>query len=716
MSFFAKVVILGYKIHPLYYNIPEQFLSLVNLGSLVFVPLKKRVLSGFVIEIIDKKPENINNILAIEAVAPYGTFFDKQHIDFYNFVSAYYSMPPGIVYQSAFPNLSLYKAKQNINIKTNNPLDPVLEFLSKTKGCTLDRLFKKFPHLTYKHITELQKKGFIDTSFNVFFKKIFSFEDGIEPSQRESSYSFTTEQKSFIDEVVKASYKPVSFLLFGKTGTGKTELLISLTEIVLSKGMSVLYLVPEISLTMQIFNRLTFAINSKNIVLWHSSLPIPAKRYALEKMKNMPTVVIGTRSSIFLPIINPGLVIVDEEHETSYKNETYFPYNARDMALARSKFFCHPVILSSATPSLETYYKAKTGKIKLFTLKKRFSPKNPEIIVLDTEKLPLEKGFFSKTLLNAIKENLLKQEQSLLFINRRGYVPYAYCNECKNFILCKFCTVPLTWHKSKNFFSCHRCGYKTNFHTNCPSCGRSSLSFFGAGTERICELLHEMFPQAKILKVDRESTERPEFFKKQLQDMIDGKFDILVATQILAKGHHFPKLTLVGVLLGDQGLHIPDFRAQEKTFQLLTQVFGRAGRELPGKVIIQTSFPTSPAITYAINENVEGFFADELSSRESTNFPPFTRLLLIKIKSKHENEAQEAANKIYEFICAKKLDCQYYPPMPAPIYRERGFYRYQLYVKAKSPKTLISLVNYLKKQKLSNKVHVIYDIDPYNLL
>ncbi len=719
MCLFAKIAVLSKSINPLIYKVPSTMKDMLHKGSLVVVPLKNIPHLGFVIEITESLPNSLENskIFDIIECLSQETFFDDNYLKFFNFSATYYSATLSDVFKSFF-SPSMLRKKQTLTLKTLNPLDPVNQFLARQKNCSLDKLLKTFPNLEYKHIKELEEKGFIEINTSFIFKNIYydiSFFDN-EPEKK--PLTLTNEQQHILKDIENSLSKPHNFLITGKTGTGKTELLLSIAQFFLNKGFSVLYLVPEIAIATNIYRRFTSIIDKKNILIWHSSVPHHVKRFTFEQIRNCPNIVIGTRSSIFLPLYNPGLIIVDEEHDASFKHEGSFPYNARDLALARGKFFTHPVILSSATPSMETYYKATSGEIGLFTLSQRFHPKKPEILVIDTEKTSLIDGFFTPQLLNNIEENLSKKEQSLIFINRRGYVPYAYCNDCKNFILCKFCTVPLTWHKKKNTFSCHRCGFTMVFKSECPVCKKNNIFFYGAGTEKITELLSKRFPHARIIKIDREATEKPQFLKKELQHIIEGAYDIIVATQILTKGHHFPKLTFVGVLLGDQGLNIPDFRAQERTFQLLTQVFGRAGRELPGKVIIQTSITNSPSINFAIKEDFEGFFKEELLLRQQTEFPPVKRLLVIKIFSKEEKKLYETAQNIYNEAIrfSKKREIQVFQPLPAPVYRERGFYKMHIYCKSKNPKHLIFLSHHLKTNIKSTTCKIIFDIDPYNLL
>lgn len=717
---FVEVLLTDFNLKPLIYRIPEHLKKNVNIGMLVSVPLKNKVVLGFVVHLFNKLPEDldVDKILEIKDLISQTRYFDEKYLQFYNFTTSYYCMSLSEVIKSSFPKTSLIKKIDTIKVTADNPLDPVMEFISKTKKCTIEKIIKTFPSLEYKHILELEKNGFIKIDTNFIYKKILPPKDYFIYDNTKKEFSLNEEQENFFINVLNTSEKSSTYLLTGKTGTGKTEVLIKLSEEFLKKDKTVLYLVPEIALATYIYKKITESIENSRVFIWHSSLSQKIRKFTFEKIIDIPCIIIGTRSSIFLPVKNPGLIIVDEEHDASYKQEGKFSYNARDLAIARAKIFSHPTILSSATPSLESLHRAKEGIYNLVFLKKRYHPKKPEIIVVDNEKDKLIHGFFSQTLIENIKVNLDRYEQSLIFINRRGYVPYAYCNECKNFILCKFCTVPLTWHKKKNTFSCHKCGFTMPFQRFCKECKSENVSFFGAGTEKIAEHLSLIFPSAKIIKIDRESTEKPEYFKKELSNIIEGKYDIVVATQILTKGHHFPKLTLVGVLLGDQGLNLPDFRAQERTFQLLTQVFGRTGREIPGRIIIQTSLTDAPAIKFAMEENVEGFYEYEIELRRQTDFPPIKRLLIIKIFSKEEKAAWDVANTIYKksIKFQRTVDLQIFEPIEAPIFREKGYYKLHIYCKSNKPQNLIKLVRTLKNTKLPKNVRVYFDLDPLNLL
>lgn len=717
-SSFIEVLLLDFNLKSLFYRVPDHLKNKIDIGMLVSAPLKGKITLGFVINFLYNLPENFEpeKVLEIIDLISDTKYFDERYLKFFNFTAHYYCAGLADVINSSFPKISLIKKFSIIEIKNSNLLDPVMDFISKTKKCTIEKILKAFPSLEYKHIFELEKKGFIKIDTGFMYKKILPPLDDFSFNGENKEFSLNDEQKTLLTDIIENANKSYFCLLTGKTGTGKTEVLIKLSKTFLESGKSVLYLVPEIALASHVYKKISDYIGKDKVFLWHSSLSQKLRGFTFEKITESPNVVIGTRSSIFLPVKNPGLIIVDEEHDSSYKQEGNFSYNSRDLAIARGMFFSHPVVLASATPSMESLYKAKEGNYKLVIFSKRYHPKKPDIIMTDNENLL--NGFFSPILIENIKENLSKGEQSLIFINRRGYVPYVYCNECKNFIVCNFCTVPLTWHKKKNAFSCHKCGFSVPFQNFCLSCKSENISFFGAGTEKIAELLSLLLPSAKIIKIDRESTDKPEYFKKELSNIVEGRYDIIVATQILTKGHHFPKLTLVGVLLGDQGLNLPDFRAQERTFQLLTQVFGRTGRELPGRVIIQTSLPDAPAIKFAIEEDVEGFYNYEIQLRKQTDFPPIKRLLIIKVFSKEEDSALKVAEIFYKK--AKKfeniVDLQIFEPLEAPIYREKGYYKLHIYCKSKKPQILIKLIKTLKNIRIPKNVRAYFDIDPLNLL
>jgi primosomal protein N' (replication factor Y) len=718
---FALVAVLTNIPRVLSYKIADDVKADIAIGSLVFVPLREKIYAGFVIGINNAPPDGLKEerLFFIHAIAPYPPFFDNSLLEFYKFVSSYYGAPLGMVLKMAFPNAGRYKVSEQVLMADSSSLGPLLQIIADKKISSTKELCKFFPDLTRRQIKELEEKGIIKKNVQISFKTFSPKELKYIDFADDKVISHTEEQAAIVSSILANLTRHQVHLLYGKTGTGKTELLLNLAAGVLHQGKSVLYLVPEITMVPHIYKRALSLIPPEKLIVWHSSIKNDIRGFGLEKIMTAPSLVIGTRSAIFLPLHKAGIVIVDEEHDGSYKHEGQLPYNARDMAIMRGKTFSHPVVLSSATPSLETYHRAKSGAIITHSLTNKFSPQKPEVILVDTGQQKLLHDFFSHQLLSAIADNLNNNQQSLIFINRRGYAPYIYCDNCKKFILCNNCAVPLVWHKRKNSFVCHRCAKVYRPLNCCPLCNSHRLSFFGAGTERVVEALEQLFPQANILKIDRDATDNTNFFKKHLPGIVDGQFNILVGTQIITKGHHFPLLTLVGVLMGDQGMSMPDFRAQERSFQLLTQVFGRSGRELPGKVLIQTAYPDSPAINFAIKEDLEGFYNYDMKSRQDALFPPIVKLLLIKTSSPEQEKARQTAEQIYTEIKASPLSKSIiaFPPIPAPILKEKGRYRFQLYVKAHKPQPLMKLIQHLKQGvKINSAVRVNYDMDPYNMM
>lgn len=688
------------------YKIPEQFRNSLKIGTLVFVPIKNRYYPAFTIKISPLLQDSLKEeeILEIYNIPPLPVFFDEAKLNFYMFAASYYNTPLGVVLKSVVPNLDGFQIKDVVTIND--------------KETSLSDIKKRFPNITLKELKKLEDEGVIERSVEIILKNKNTKSLNYLDIEEDKEVLLTEKQQEVKNSVVSSLNSGITHLLFGKTGSGKTELLLDIAKDVMQKGFNVLYLVPEISLVPHIYKRASSMIAKDKILVWHSSISKNIRWHSLLKMIEKNILLIGTRSSIFLPLNNVKLIVVDEEHDASYKNDGQFCYNARDMAIMHAKMLSHPVILSSATPSVETYYNANKGKYHLHKLEGRFSPRKLDVVVVNTKETEMIEGFFSKTLVEFLKENLRKNLQSMIFINRRGYIPYIYCEACKRFIQCEDCTVPLTWHRKKNLLSCHRCGRTYKAINLCPYCNNPQLAFFGAGTERIKELLTNLFPDANILKIDRDDTEKANFFRKHLTSILDGSYNIVVATQIMAKGHHMPNLTLVGVLLGEQGLSIPDFRAQERSFQILTQVFGRAGREKEGKVVIHTSLSDAPPIKFAIDDNYDDFYNYEISSRQEAGFPPFVRILLIKIASKIEQKAKETAEEIFKtigFYSSKSVIC--YPPQPAYIYREKGRFHYQIYVKAKNHKTLVELVKKLQSGRPKQVgLSVSFDIDPYNMM
>ena len=522
--------------------------------------------------------------------------------------------------------------------------------------------------------------------------------------------------KNIIFGIESGGFAP--YLLHGVTGSGKTEVYLRAIALIKEKGKDTIVLVPEIALTPQLVMRFKARFRDKIAVL-HSRLS-PAERLdAWRRIKNGDVdIVIGARSAIFAPFKNLGLIIVDEEHDQLYKQEDGVRYNARDMALVRGKFNNAVVILGSATPAIETYHNAKTGKYNYLTLPERIDKRPmPEAVVVDLRKD--KTALFSEKLINAIQDRLTKKEQTILFLNRRGFAPVLLCRDCGFNLQCPNCSIALTYHKSDEIMKCHYCDFEIAPPDNCPHCKGSKMRFIGLGTQRIEEDVRRFFSEARIARMDRDTTGKKMAHYEIVKGVIDEDIDILIGTQMVAKGHDFPKVTLVGVLLAEAGLFYPDFRSAERTFQIITQVSGRAGRgHLEGNVILQTYNPEHYSISYAINHDYEGFFDKEMSFRKELNYPPFARITSILLKGndpkKVEKTIQALSLILKQMIKGKGIELL--GPVPAPVSRIRGKHRWILLIKAKEisliRKSLIASLEKLKTKTSFSGIDIEIDIDP----
>ena len=492
------------------------------------------------------------------------------------------------------------------------------------------------------------------------------------------------EQQAAADAVEMGAFHP--HLLYGVTGSGKTEVYLELARRALDRSQRVLWLVPEIGLTPRLLARLEARFPGR-VAVGHAGLNATEKQADVVRLlQDGADLFVGVRNAVMAPLRNIGLVIVDEEHEGSYKSEEHPRIQARDLAIKRAQIEGCPVVLGSATPSLESWHAAQAGRYKLLRLTERpAGAVMPTVEVVDLReayKAVRKKVLFSPQLLEGIRGALAKGEQAMLLLNRRGYEAFWMCRACGQTLDCPHCSVSLTFHRAAHRLKCHLCGHEAAPPEACPFCGEAHLRGVGEGTERLEEELSRLFPSARILRLDRDTTARRGALEAALLAAEHGEVDLLVGTQMLAKGHTFPKLTLVGILGADQGLKIPDFRAAERTFQLLTQVAGRAGRaERPGRVILQTYAPDHPAIRHAVAQDFEGFAAEELPYREALAYPPFAALALYRAEAEDPGEAKEALDRIKGRL-SRVAGLRVLGPLEAPVARLKDRWRFQLLVKS----------------------------------
>ncbi len=533
------------------------------------------------------------------------------------------------------------------------------------------------------------------------------------------------EQNESLNEIKKQFETKNTVLLFGITGSGKTEIYIKLIKEQIDKGKQVLYLLPEIAITPQITLRLQSVFGNR-IGVYHSKFNDNERTEVWRKLEQKEyDIILGVRSSIFLPFTNLGLIIVDEEHESTYKQYNPSPrYNARDTAIVLASFFNAKTILGTATPSVETYYNALSKKYGLVKLNKRYGNAGlPEIIIYDIKEARRKKqmkSVFSPLLVSEIQKSLDNKKQVILFQNRRGFAPFIECKDCGWVPYCENCDVSLTYHKHKNHIVCHYCGYSTTIPSRCKACGGTNMTTIGSGTEKIEDEISLLFPNAIIDRLDVDSTSKKNAHEKIIHNFQNGDIDILIGTQMVTKGLDFKNVNLVGVINADEMINFPDFRAYERTFQLLTQVSGRAGRsEDKGKVIIQTSSPKHPLLKFIVSNNFDAFFSAELEDRQEYMYPPFYKLVKITVKHRRQNITEVSATllaKELKLIFGKLL----LGPEDALISRIKNSYIKEIFIKIPRNKSLkqakqliLDKIHKIQEYKEFKYVKILIDVDPY---
>jgi len=562
-------------------------------------------------------------------------------------------------------------------------------------------------------------------------KKRKSRRSAVVPEIEESKpLELTSEQQKCFDEISPHSDFSVH-LIHGVTGSGKTEVYLQLLEKIIGQKKTGLILVPEISLTPQLVNRFSARFPGKVAVL-HSHLTDRERTDQWWSMiQEEKQILIGARSALFCPLKKLGLIVVDEEHEPSFKQEEKLKYHARDAAIMRAKFLNIPIVLGSATPSLESWHNALEGKYYLHQMKNRVSErKMPLIEVINIKKLERKAKeelpfWMSPQLYLGLRETLERQKQSALFLNRRGMAQTVICNDCGFVYECPNCAISLTLH-AKNHLVCHYCNYNERFKDKCPECHSEKIAPLGLGTEQIEQDVKKLFPQARVARADRDEIYNREQLEELIHCMENRDIDILVGTQMIAKGLDFPHLDLVGLVLADVGFHLPDFRASERSFQLLTQVSGRAGRhsQKPGQVIIQTYSPSQPSIQFTVSNDYAGFAKQELKHRQELSYPPFGRLVSFRISSTTLTKVERVAQKLAQKAMALRDHRKNYDqikilgPSPSPLVKIRNKYRYHLIIKALSPNILRTFIRELtldqSKSLAGTKIQI--DVDPMNML
>jgi primosomal protein N' (replication factor Y) len=718
----VRVLLLNAALGPLDYRVPDGMR--VEPGSIVIAPLGPRRMPGvvweaesFPVEEID--PKKLRPLLEVRDVPPLRAPLRR----LIEWTAAYYFASPASVLRmvlssgAAFADnrpISEYRLNGKIPERMTPQREQALEKLVDTQG-TISELAVQ-AGVSVAVIRGLDKLGMFDR------EDVSPFATTANPSPDFGTVDLSNDQKkvsNILIEAVRASqFKP--FLLDGVTGSGKTEVYFEAIAEALRQDKQVLVLLPEIALTEPFLNRFGVRFGAEPLA-WHSGMKQSDRKKNWRALaEGNAKVIVGARSALFLPYANLGLIIVDEAHETSFKQEDGVRYHARDVAVMRGLYEQIPVILASATPAIESRHQVEQGNYELLELPARFGGATmPDIEALDlTEDVPPRGHWLAPTLVAALEENLERGEQSLLFLNRRGFAPLTLCRTCGHRIDCPNCTAWMVEHRLTRRLACHHCGHVMPIPEKCPECGdEDSLVACGPGVERICDEVKMLFPAARTAIVTSDTIWSPQRAADFVNQMEAGAIDIVVGTQLVTKGYHFPNLTLVGVVDADIGLEGGDLRAAERSFQQIAQVAGRAGRaEKPGRVYVQTRMPNAPVIQALIQNDREGFYAAEIESRRQALAPPFARWAAIIVSSEDNKEAMETARLIGQ--TAPKLDgFSVYGPAPAPLSMLRGRHRHRLLVHALRSVDLQNIMrDWLEQLEWPRAVRVGVDVDPYSFV
>ncbi len=538
-------------------------------------------------------------------------------------------------------------------------------------------------------------------------------------NQKQNWSTLNNDQQSVVDQIISLNCFKIG-LLYGVTGSGKTEVYLHIAKKVLDRGKGVMMLVPEIALTPMMVARFKECFGN-NVAVLHSRLSEGEKYDEYLRIANQDAmVVVGARSAIFAPIQNLGVIIMDEEHDSSYKQESTPRYHTKDIAKFRAKYHHCPLILASATPLVETYARAKKGIYELYELKKRYNNRDlPAVTIVDMASEVANRNYsvFSNTMKQCIQKCIDQQQQAIILLNRRGYSNYVMCKECGHVIKCPHCDVTLTYHKVNNQLECHYCGYHTHVIHRCPQCKSTYLQTIGYGTQKIEEEIYKEFKGAKVIRMDVDTTRKKDAHTKLLRAFANKEGNILLGTQMIAKGLDFENVTFVGVINADVMLNLPDFRASERTFQLLCQVSGRAGRgRHDGSVVIQTYNPTHYAIVNASRHDYEKFYQKEMEYRQLGNYPPFCRIVSVLIKCKDESKLQHHTNSILSFLKKNIKNAMVLGPSPALVYKVKDDYRMKILIKYKDDSSVYEQLNRLHihyNKKSSEGISLMIDFNPY---
>ncbi len=706
------------------YKINKEQLPLLKVGMRVVVPFGKQTLEGFVLKIYENKDVSLENKLK-EIISIVDTYpiLNEELLTLGKYISKTTLCSLMTSYQAMLPKALKAKKKVNMtpkydtyicinygmynnDIKFNASQEKILELLKENKKVKKEVLNK----ISVSSVNALLKKNILleEKEENYRYNLI---------NEEKIKFNLNEEQQKVYKEIFNFINTNETFLLYGVTGSGKTNVYMKVIEDVIKNNKTAILLVPEISLTPQIIKRFTSYFS--NIAVLHSGLSDGEKYDEWRKInEGKVNIVIGARSAIFAPLKNIGVIIIDEEHSQTYKQENNPRYNAIDIAKERCKYHNCPLILGSATPSLESFARAKKGVYKLLELKNRYNNNSlPKVEIIDMNKeFKKASGYFSNTLIDQIKETLERNEQVILFLNRRGYSSFLTCSSCGYVEKCPNCDISLTYHKSSNMLRCHYCGYATKRKKLCPKC-QEEFKDYGIGTEKVEEELKSLIKDAKIIRMDVDTTTTKNAHAKIINSFLEEKYNILIGTQMIAKGLDFPNVTLVGVLNADIGLNFPDFRSSETTFSLLNQVLGRSGRgNKEGKVLIQTFNPEHYAIAYTKNHDYLGFYNEEMKIRKILKYPPYYYICSIKIISKDYNLASKSSYDVVNYLKQNIKNEIILGPSVCNVFKLNNNYRFQIIIKYKDVNNILEYLTNIEHHYFNKKdIKIEIDFNPLKL-
>lgn len=706
------------------YKINKEQLPLLKVGMRVVVPFGKQTLEGFVLKIYENKDVSLENKLK-EIISIVDTYpiLNEELLTLGKYISKTTLCSLMTSYQAMLPKALKAKKKVNMtpkydtyicinygmynnDIKFNASQEKILELLKENKKVKKEVLNK----ISVSSVNALLKKNILleEKEENYRYNLI---------NEEKIKFNLNEEQQKVYKEIFNFINTNETFLLYGVTGSGKTNVYMKVIEDVIKNNKTAILLVPEISLTPQIIKRFTSYFS--NIAVLHSGLSDGEKYDEWRKInEGKVNIVIGARSAIFAPLKNIGVIIIDEEHSQTYKQENNPRYNAIDIAKERCKYHNCPLILGSATPSLESFARAKKNVYKLLELKNRYNNNTmPKVEIIDMNKeFKKASGYFSNTLIDQIKETLERKEQVILFLNRRGYSSFLTCSSCGYVEECPNCDISLTYHKSSNMLRCHYCGYATKRKKLCPKC-QEEFKDYGIGTEKVEEELKSLIKDAKIIRMDVDTTTTKNAHSKIINSFLEEKYNILVGTQMIAKGLDFPNVTLVGVLNADIGLNFPDFRSSETTFSLLNQVLGRSGRgNKEGKVLIQTFNPEHYAIAYTKNHDYLGFYNEEMKIRKILKYPPYYYICSIKIISKDYNLASKSSYDVVNYLKQNIKNEIILGPSVCNVFKLNNNYRFQIIIKYKDVNNILEYLTNIEHHYFNKKdIKIEIDFNPLKL-